>query len=797
MNFAEIGLKDISRVGGKNASLGELFNSLKVKGVGVLDGFATTADAYRALLAEGELEYELRSLVSDFDYEDVEELRRRGHAARVAILDMPLPKELRDAVITAYNQLCQRLRHEPELAVRSSATAEDLPEASFAGAAETFLNVRGREALLRAVHQCFASLFTDRAISYRARLGYDHLKVAISVGVQPMVRSDKASSGVIFTLDTESGFRDVVLISSSYGLGEYVVQGVVTPDEWLVFKPTLKTGLRPIVGRRLGSKEVRLVYGDGSRTTRSEPTPEPERKRFSLSDEEVLKLARWACIIEEHYSAQAGHPQPMDIEWAKDGITGELFIVQARPETVHSSKITSASAEIYRLTGKHGAALVAGQAVGEKIGVGPVRVVHEVADLQNVQDGDVLVARLTDPDWEPVMRRVAAIVTDQGGRTAHAAIVSREFGIPCIVGSGNATEVLRNGDEITVACSEGPEGHVYAGRVAFSIDKVAAATVPRIHTEVMLTIGDPARAFQTSFIPNDGVGLARTEFIVTNHIGVHPMALARYPNLKDLNVVQQIGSIIGDEDPREFFIRRFSEGVARIAAAFYPKPVIVRTSDFKTNEYARLLGGKEFEPEEENPMLGFRGASRYYDPRYADGFALECAALVRARKEMGLTNIKIMIPFVRTVAEGKRVIAVMAQHGLKQGEDGLEIYAMCELPSNIARAEEFLRVFDGYSIGSNDLTQLVLGIDRDSGTVSHLFDENDRAVLHLIAEVIDEAHRARKPIGICGQAPSDFPDFARWLVEQGITSISLNPDTAIRTALVIADEEAKLKASAA
>jgi pyruvate,water dikinase len=564
LNFSEISLKDINRVGGKNASLGELFNSLKPEGVGVIDGFATTADAYRALLAQGELEYELRSLVSDFDHEDVEELRRRGHAARVAILDMPLPKELRNAVIAAYEQLCQRLGREPELAVRSSATAEDLPEASFAGAAETFLNVRGREALLRAVHQCFASLFTDRAVSYRARLGYDHLKVAISVGVQPMVRSDKASSGVIFTLDTESGFRDVVLINSSYGLGEYVVQGVVTPDEWLVFKPTLKTGHRPIVGRTLGTKEVRLVYGDGSRTTRSESTPEPERKRFSLSDDEVLKLARWTCLIEEHYSAQAGHPQPMDIEWAKDGITGELFIVQARPETVHSAKAIHASAEIYRLAGEHGSPLVAGQAVGEKIGAGPVRVVHEVADLQNVQDGDVLVARLTDPDWEPVMRRVAAIVTDQGGRTAHAAIVSREFGIPCIVGSGNATEVLRNGDEVTVACSEGPEGHVYAGRVAFNIEKVAATSVPRTRTQVMLTIGDPARAFQTSFIPNDGVGLARTEFIITNHIGIHPMALARYPKLTAAGVVQEIAARIGEEDPREFFIRRFSEGVARI-----------------------------------------------------------------------------------------------------------------------------------------------------------------------------------------------------------------------------------------
>src|SRR5690242_19057815 len=505
LNFSEIGMKDINRVGGKNASLGELFNSLKPKGVSVLDGFATTADAYRSLLAEGELEYELRSLVSDFDYEDVEELKRRGHAARVAILDMPLPKELRNAVVGAYEQLCQRLGHEPELAVRSSATAEDLSDASFAGAAETFLNVRGREALLLAVHQCFASLFTDRAISYRARLGYDHLKVAISVGVQPMVRSDKASSGVIFTLDTESGFRDVVLISSSFGLGEYVVQGVVTPDEWLVFKPTLKTGHRPIVGRRLGSKEVRLVYGDGSRTTRSEPTPESERKRFSLSDDEVLKLARWACLIEEHYSAQAGHPQPMDIEWAKDGVTGELFIVQARPETVHSSKATQASAETYRLTGEHGPTLVTGQAVGEKIGAGRVRIVREAAELPEVKEGEVLVAKLTDPDWEPVMRRVAAIVTDQGGRTAHAAIVSREFGIPCIVGTGNATSVLEDGREVTVCCAEGSEGHVYGGRTPFDIKLIDATTVPKTRTKIMLIVGDPSQAFHLAAIPNEGV----------------------------------------------------------------------------------------------------------------------------------------------------------------------------------------------------------------------------------------------------------------------------------------------------
>jgi pyruvate,water dikinase len=792
LDFSQISLKNLPQVGGKNASLGELFNALKPKGIGVLDGFATTADAYRTLLAQGNLEYELRTLLSEFDSEDVSELSTRGHAARVAVLDTPLPKELQEAITGAYDKLAARLGREPELAVRSSATAEDLPEASFAGAAETFLNVRGHAALLRAVHQCFASLFTDRAISYRARLGYDQLKVAISVGVQPMVRSDLASSGVIFTLDTESGFRDVVLVNSSYGLGEFVVQGVVTPDEWTVFKPTLKNGFRSIVGRQLGTKEVRLVYGDGSRTTRSEPTPTVDRCRFSLSDDEVLELSKWACLIEDHYSQRAGHLQPMDIEWAKDGITGELFIVQARPETVHSAKSQTAVAEVYRLKGKAGPPLVTGQAVGEKIGTGRVRVVREAGELQKVESGDVLVARLTDPDWEPVMRRVAAIVTDQGGRTAHAAIVSREFGIPCIVGSGNATELLHDGDEVTVACSEGPAGHVYLGRIPFEVEKIDAQAVPKTRTEVMLTVGDPAQAFKLSFLPNAGVGLARTEFIITNHIGIHPMALARYPNLKDQLAIQQVAALIGAEEPREFFIRRFSEGVGRIAAAFYPKPVIVRTSDFKTNEYAHLLGGSEFEPAEENPMLGFRGASRYYDERYAAGFALECAALLRVRKDMGLTNVKIMIPFCRTVAEGKRVIEVMGQLGLKQGDDGLEIYAMCELPSNVARADEFLRVFDGFSIGSNDLTQLVLGIDRDSGTVSHLFDENDRAVLGLIAQVIDEAQRAGKPIGICGQAPSDFPDLARWLVEQGITSISLNPDVAIKTQLVIADEEKRL-----
>ena len=790
LDFSQIGMQDVPRVGGKNASLGQLFRELKPQGVGVLDGFATTADAYWRLLAEQDLKARLEKILSGFNPENLEELAQRGHAARTAVVETTLPDELKQSILEAYRRLVARLGREPELAVRSSATAEDLPEASFAGAAETFLNIRGPEGLLRAVLQCFASLFTDRAISYRARLGFSQLKVALSVGVMPMVRSDRASSGVIFTLDTESGFRNAVTVSGSYGLGEFVVQGVVTPDEWTVFKPTLAGGHRAIINRRLGSKEVRLVYGQGTRTTRSEATPDEDRKRFCLADEEVLTLARWACLIEKHYSGIAGRELPMDIEWAKDGIIGELFIVQARPETVHSAKPQNAAASVYRLKDKPGKPLVSGQAVGEKIGAGLVRVVRDIAQLGSVQDGEILVAQNTDPDWEPVMRRVAAIVTDQGGRTAHAAIVSREFGIPCIVGTGNATERLATGQEATVCCAEGSEGHVYAGRLHFGTETIDAASVPATRTKIMLTVGDPSQAFRFSFIPNSGVGLARTEFIVTNHIGVHPMALARFPQLKDQAAVQQIREKIGNEDAREFFISRFSEGVARIAAAFYPKPVIVRTSDFKTNEYARLLGGEEFEPKEENPMLGFRGASRYYHPGYADGFALECAALARVRKNMGLVNVKVMIPFCRTVDEGRKVIETMRTNGLAQGKDGLEVYAMCELPSNVVLASEFLKVFDGYSIGSNDLTQLTLGLDRDSGTVARLFDENNPAVKRLIEDAIRAAQRAGKPIGICGQAPSDFPEFAEWLVGLGIDSISLNPDTAIKTALSIARVEA-------
>jgi pyruvate, water dikinase len=797
LNFGQITLKDLPQVGGKNASLGEMFQALARLDVGVLDGFATTARAYRRLLAQGGLEEKLRKILTGLDPENIEELAKRGQAARSAVLDTPLPEELRQAILSAYTNLCQRIGRETEVAVRSSATAEDLPEASFAGAAETFLNVRGREGLLRAVHACYSSLFTDRSISYRARLGYDHLRVSLSVGVMPMVRSDLASSGVMFTLDTESGFRDAVVINGSYGLGEYVVQGVVTPDEWTVFKPTLERGLRPIVGRRLGTKEVRLVYADGSRGTRGEPTPEAERQRFCLTDDEVLQLARWGCLVEEHYSRLAGHPRPMDIEWAKDGVSGKLFLVQARPETVHSARKRTVSAETYRLKGTPGPPLVTGQAVGERIGAGRVRVVKDPSGLSTVEEGDVLVAEMTDPDWEPAMRKVAAIVTDRGGRTAHAAIVSREFGLPCIVGAGNATEVLKGGSQVTVCCAEGAEGHVYGGRLPFEVERLDASAVPPTRTKVMLIVGDPGRAFELAAIPNAGVGLARLEFIVTNHIGIHPMALVRYPKLQDPAAVKEIAGRLAGENPKEFFVRRLSEGVGRIAAAFFPKPVIVRMSDFKTNEYAQLVGGAEFEPHEDNPMLGFRGASRYYDPRYAEGFALECAALARVRDVMGLVNVKAMIPFCRTVEEGRRVVGQMKADGLAQGVGGLEVYAMCELPANTELAREFLEVFDGYSIGSNDLTQLILGIDRDSATVAHLFDERNAAVKQAIARAIDAARRCGKPIGICGQAPSDYPEFAAWLVEQGVDSISLNPDTAIKTTLTIAAAEGKTRAARA
>ncbi|MEO8041299.1 MAG: phosphoenolpyruvate synthase, partial [Acidobacteriota bacterium] len=661
---------------------------------------------------------------------------------------------------------------------------------------DTILNVRGEQRLIEACHECYASLWTDRAISYRTAKGFDHFDVALSIGIQPMVRSDIASSGVMFTLDTESGFREAVVINGAWGLGEAVVQGMATPDEWIIFKPTLKKGFRPIITRKLGVKEVKMVFADDGTGTQVRDVVATQRNRFCLAGFEVMQLAEWACAIEDHYSKLAGHHQPMDIEWAKDGITGELFILQARPETVHAQKSEDTFFENYELTGGHGAPLTSGVAVGEKIGHGIAHVMLDSSKLTSFKEGEILVTTMTDPAWEPIMKRASAIVTERGGRTCHSAIISRELGIPCIVGTGDATEKVRNGTDITVSCAEGDVGNIYYGKVDFKIKKHKITDNERPQTKVMMNVGDPDHAFSVSRLPNDGVGLARLEFIINNHIGIHPMALVNYPNLKRREDIEAISQRILEEDPKEFFVRSLAEGIGRIAAAFYPKPVIVRMSDFKSNEYAMLIGGREFEPIEENPMIGFRGASRYYDDRYKAGFKLECLALLRAREDMGLTNITPMIPFCRTVEEGEKVIALMAEHGLVQGENGLEIYAMCELPANVVFADEFLKVFDGYSIGSNDLTQLALGLDRDSEMVAHLFDERNGAVEKMVAMAIDAAIRAGKKIGICGQAPSDYPEFAEFLVQRGINSISLNPDTVIQTTHHILETEKALAATA-
>ena len=792
LDLSEVGAGDVELVGGKCASLGELFHSLAPRGVRAVDGFATTCQAYKLLLESDGLGKRLRELMNGLNHEDLKALNAAGREARALMLDTPLPDAVHEAIVGAYHRLSDRLGRSCEVAVRSSATAEDLPEASFAGQQDTILNVRGEDRLIDACHRCFASLWTDRAISYRAARGFDHFDVSLAIGVQPMVRSDQACSGVMFTLDTESGFRDVVVINGAWGLGEAIVQGMATPDEWIVFKPTLATGARPIVSRRLGTKEVKMVYGLDGKGTRTRDVVDAQRQRFCLSDYEVLQLARWACQIEAHYSERAGRPTPMDLEWAKDGQTGELFILQARPETVHATNHES-FIETHKLTGEHNSPLTTGIAVGEKIRQGPVHVLAHPDHLTQFKEGAVLVTSMTDPAWEPIMKKAAAIVTDRGGRTCHSAIVSRELGLPCIVGTGNATQVLQSGMEVTVCCAEGARGNVYEGLVDYAVEKRVVDNENRPRTKVMMNVGDPDHAFKLAALPNDGVGLARLEFIINNHIGIHPMALVRYPHLQNPEVVREIERRIGEEDPREFFVRRLAEGIGRIAAAFYPNPVIVRMSDFKSNEYAMLIGGHEFEPTEENPMLGFRGASRYYDDRYREGFHLECQALQRVREEMGLTNVKAMIPFCRTVEEAERVIGLMAEFGVKQGENDLEIYAMCELPANVVFADEFLRIFDGYSIGSNDLTQLTLGLDRDSEMVAHLFDERNGAVEKMVAMAIDAAHRAGKKIGICGQAPSDYPEFARFLVEKGISSISLNPDTVIQTTHFILEVEGERK----
>ena len=786
--FREIGIDDIALVGGKNASLGEMYRELIPQGISVPNGFAITAEGYRQVLQVGGLGQAIREILADLDTHDLRNLADRGRRVREAILTTALPTDLQDEILTAYAMLCDEYGTDIDVAVRSSATAEDLPDASFAGQQESFLNVQGQRALLTACRECFASLFTDRAISYRVDKDFDHFTLALSIGVQRMVRSDRGAAGVLFTLDTESGFPDVVLINSAYGLGESVVKGRVDPDEFLVFKPMLKQGLRPILRRAVGAKQEKLVYASrGGHATRTIAVPPEERERLSLTDDEVLTLARWGCLIETHYSTKAGRPRPMDIEWAKDG-TGGLYILQARPETVHALA-RKTDIETYHLQ-KRSQVLLTGKSVGEKIGAGPVRVIKDVEALQAFQPGEVLVTDMTDPDWEPTMKMAAAIITNRGGRTCHAAIVSREIGVPCVVGTENATAVLHDGQKVTVSCADGEVGTIYAGSLPFTRETRNIEQYPRPQTKIMLNVGNPDQAFSLASLPNDGVGLAREEFIISSAIQIHPLALVHFDTLPagpDKDKIAQLTRHYPNKP--DYFVDRLAEGVGQIAAAFYPKEVIVRLSDFKTNEYAGLLGGAPFEPQEDNPMIGFRGASRYYDPRYREGFLLECRAMRQVRNDMGLTNVKLMIPFCRTVEEGKKVLTVMAAAGLQRGENGLEVYVMCEIPANVILTEAFAEIFDGFSIGSNDLTQLTLGLDRDSAIVAHLFDERNPAIKWLVADVVRRAQACGRKVGICGQAPSDYPEFARFLVDCGIDSISLNPDTVLKTTQAIVEME--------
>jgi pyruvate, water dikinase len=781
--FERVSIADVPIVGGKNASLGEMIQELAQKGVKVPTGFATTAYAYRYFIENAGLENKLREVFADLDVSDVDNLRQRGKIARALMLSTPFPKELENAITEAYQQLCQKYGSDTDVAVRSSATAEDLPDASFAGQQETYLNVHGLKAVLESCHKCFASIFTNRAISYRQIKGFDHFDVALSVGVQKMVRSDLATSGVMFSIDTETGFKDAALITAAYGLGENVVQGAVNPDEYLVFKPTLKQGYRPIIKKQLGTKEIKMVYDlSGSKMTKNIPVSQCDRVAFALTNDEILQLAHWACIIEEHYSKVRGIYTPMDIEWAKDGITQELFIVQARPETVQSQKSQNIL-RTYKLLEK-GNQLVTGRAVGEMIGQGKARTILDIRQINQFQEGEVLVTNRTDPDWEPIMKKASAIVTNTGGRVCHAAIIAREMGIPAIVGCGDATKVIKSGQEITVSCASGETGRVYEGLIPYEVEEIALEKLPSTQTKIMMNLGNPEEAFGLSGIPNDGVGLARMEFIIANQIKVHPLALIHFDRLDDELAKYKIAELTSQyEDKTQFFVEKLAGGIGTIAAAFYPKPVIVRLSDFKSNEYANLLGGKQFEPKEENPMIGWRGASRYYDERYREGFALECQAMKKVRDEMGLTNVILIVPFCRTPEEGRRVLAEMAVHGLVQGENDLQVYVMCELPSNVVLAEEFSKVFDGFSIGSNDLTQLTLGLDRDSELVAHLFDERNEAVKQMVAKAIHTVKQHGRKIGICGQAPSDYPEFARFLVNEGIDSISLNPDSVLKTRL--------------
>lgn len=791
--FDEIGIEDIPLVGGKNASLGEMYSNKQIN-VRVPHGFAITSYAYRYVLEKAGINKELKAILHGLDFQNSKALANAGKKARELILNCEFPQDLQDAIHEAYDKLSAEYKvKNVDVAVRSSATAEDLPQASFAGQQETFLNICSAQKLLEACKKCFASLFTNRAIAYRIENKFDHFKVFLSIGVQKMVRSDLSSAGVIFTLDTETGFPHVVFVTGSYGLGESVVQGMVNPDEFYVFKPTLKQGYRPLIDKRLGDKAIKFIYTDNRKhPVKRVKTPIKDRKKFCLTDDEVLQLAQWSMAIEDHYSAKHGKWTPMDLEWAKDGRTQELFIVQARPETVQSRRNTNIIEE-YKLTQK-GPLLTTGKSVGNKIAQGRANVIKDAKDIDKFKEGDVLITEITDPDWVPIMLMASAIVTDRGGRTSHAAIVSRELGLPCVVGTNNATHVISTGQNVTVSCAEGEHGQIYDGLLKFNVTKIDAQKLPQPKTKIMINIGYPDEAFELSFLPNDGVGLAREEFIITEYIRIHPMALVNFEAVKDPKIRRQIEALTaGYRDKSQFFIDKLAMGVAIIASAFYPRDVILRFSDFKTNEYVNLIGGKYFEPKEENPMIGWRGASRYYKEGYKKGFALECKAIKKVRDEFGLTNLKVMIPVCRTPEEGKKVIKTMKDNGLVQGKDGLEVYVMCEIPSNVILMDRFCEIFDGFSIGSNDLTQMTLGVDRDSALVADIFDERNEAVMRMVKHAITVAKAHKRKIGICGDAPSTYPEFAEFLVDCGIDSISLSPDAVVQTRLVIAKHEKKME----
>ena len=777
--LSEVSSKDVPIVGGKNASLGEMIGKLGKKGVRIPDGFASTSHAYRHFLKENKIDRKLKEIFSRFNPQDIKSLKKTGKTARNLILKAEFPQDLKKEIISAYKNLSRKYGQKgTDVAVRSSATAEDLPSASFAGQHETYLNIKGEKELLKAIKKCFASLFTDRAIAYREEKKFNHLKIALSVGVQKMVRSDLSSSGIMFTLDTETGFSNVVLINSIWGIGEMIVQGKITPDEFYVFKPTLKKGFKPIIVKDIGRKTKKYIYGKTG-GLKEVGVSQKDQLKFSITDKEVLTLAKWAVTIEKHYG------RPQDIEWAKDGKTGQLFIVQSRPETVHAP-IAAGTLEEYKIkTTKK--PIFTGIAIGNKIGQGKVHVIPDVLKIGEFKKGEVLVTKMTDPDWVPIMRIASAIITDEGSKTCHAAIIGRELGIPAVVGTEKATSILKSGQSVTVDCTSGLNGKIFDGKVSFEVKRHNLKKMPKLKTKIMINIGAPDIAFKTSFLPNDGVGLARIEFILAEKIRIHPLALCYFNSLKDKKVKNEIAKItFGYKDKKEYFIHKLAEGVSQIAAAFYPKPVIVRLSDFKTNEYETLIGGKLFEPEESNPMMGWRGASRYYDEKFKPAFEMECRALKKARDIFGLKNIWAMVPFCRTIEEGKKVLELMAKNGLKKGEGGLKVIVMCEIPSNVILAEDFLKIFDGMSIGSNDLTQLVLGLDRDSALVAKVGDERNEAVKEMIKKTINLCNQKKKYCGICGQGPSDFPEFAKFLMKEEIKSISLNPDTVVKTTLSLA-----------